>query len=657
MPSCNRCSEIPRECLRHYGKTIGRCPRLCGLFSFCSIVGLAIAGVVVRSKSGVPVFNEKSMEEMWTLQGGPQEYEIRTAMEKHHNAIPENEGAKAVIVLINGIDELEGKDIARPELFVDLFDLYSKWYTISVTTSFNTTWSIHDLCARGPMPDVPGAMVMPCFVIDPFNCFSDFTPLNHQSFQDFDNMMGENAPWPLAMYSHRPALADVTLTELHEILEKGCKWWLDFLVFQPEDWAGGLAWDNSTGPGQEKLISLETILFQFIYDTPKNAKSRLQLTTVADEIAAGNVDMMDNFKDDFKEGQELHIEAWMAEVKEFNLRSNTLKVNAMIFPDWYEEVARESASSSGLMQILGLVCMTMFIVCALGNFGSPLESRSAVALKGLALVVVSGLSSAGITLGYGLQFNNFTLIVLPNLALGLGVNDMFVLLRSFSELGNSFICSHDFSEVAGALFADAGVGVLLTSLCNFVSLVACSISLRIAIIQDSCLTIAIVVLVNFLCMTTIFPYFLYIEKCRVQQGHPEKLCCTYIYHARTLRRGLQERPSTSGNEAIKRFVACIANPEPAEDHRHWLQRLCLPECRPASLGRFTFKNGVLAVSVALVVHSLVSSKTKSLATNFLSWCQTTWWITRRVLLSWTLMENTLPTCTSTMWICQIARQK
>jgi len=260
--------------------------------------------------------------------------------------------------------------------------------------------------------------------------------------------------------------------------------------------------------------------------------------------------------------------------------------------------------------------MVVFIICALGNFGSPLESRAAVALKGLLLVLISAISSAGIALLVGLQFNSVTLIVLPNLALGLGVNDMFVLLRSFSELGTPFISSHDFSDVSAAIFAEAGVGVLLTSLCNFVSLVGCALTLNIAVIQDSCWTIAIVVMVNFLSMTTMFPYFLYVEKCRVTQQQPEKMCCTYFHQAAALRNNWQERASTSMSDAVWRFVACIADPEKSDDHRPLLLRLFLPECRPASLGRFIFKNGLLIMSLFLAVFSFGKIQDKVIGYSF-----------------------------------------
>jgi len=289
----------------------------------------------------------------------------------------------------------------------------------------------------------------------------------------------------------------------------------------------------------------------------------------------------------------------------------------LVVPEWYEEVAEESAAGSFTLQALGISCMVVFIIVALGNWTSPLESRAALALKGLGLVLISALSSAGIVLLVGLQFNSVTLIVLPNLALGLGVNDMFVLLRSFSELGTPFIRTHDFSEISAAIFADAGVGVLLTSLCNFVSLVACSLTLRIGIIQDTCLTIAIVVIVNFWCMLTMFPYCMSVEKNRVTRGSPEKLCCTYCSHRKVLQDPpVQERESTTMTDAILRFVGCIAKPGKSDDNRHVLLRLTLPEANFPSVGRFVFKNGVLAGSLALVVFCVSCIQNKTIGYTF-----------------------------------------
>jgi len=414
--------------------------------------------------------------------------------------------------------------------------------------------------------------------------------------------------WPLASYSQRPSMHDLDAEGMKAVLQPGCKWWLDFVVWKPENILVALSWDNSTGPGLETILSGKQTSWFMFYDKAKNAQSRLRLTK--------NVSSPAHFVDDFNEAVDLHVAKFKSLTKAFNARNKFLDVNLLVVPEWYEEVAKESAAGSITLQALGLSCMVVFIIVALGNWTSPLESRAALALKGLGLVLISALSSAGIVLLVGLQFNSVTLIVLPNLALGLGVNDMFVLLRSFSELGTPFIRTHDFSEISAAIFADAGVGVLLTSLCNFVSLVACSLTLRIGIIQDTCLTISIVVIVNFWCMLTMFPYCMSVEKNRVTRGSPEKLCCTYMIHRKALQNPVQERESTTMTDAILRFVGCIAKPGKSDDNRHVLLRLSLPEANFPSVGRFIFKNGVLAGSLALVGFSVGCIQSKTIGYTF-----------------------------------------
>jgi len=609
MHSIQKCSDAPREVLRKYGTLIGKYPGLGCLFSFCVIAGLGIAGVVIRVKSGDDIINQKTMEEMWTTKGGTQEYEIRTAMDKHLKAQPKKNSQKVISMSVTGKGEWQDGDVMRPEAFADLFELYRAYFEAEVTTSFNTTWNIWELCYRGSVPDQPGAPIMPCLNLTPFDCFSENIVTTHPSWQGMDYYFAstpDGAPWPLAIYSNRVSMYDLDTAELKDHLRHGCKWWLDFVVWTPENWGGVVSWDNSSGPGLETINWGKQQLYTFVYDKPKNAQSRLKLTKNAS----------DNFVDDFNEAVDLHVAKYVEAAEDFNRLNRVLRVNPIIVPDWYEEVAEESAKGSIQLQLGGIACMVIFIILALGNWTSPLESRAALALKGLGLVLISAVSSAGIVMLFGLQFNSVTLIVLPNLALGLGVNDMFVLLRSFSELGNPFIRTNDFSEVSSAIFADAGVGVLLTSLCNCVSLVACSITLRIAIIQDTCLTIAIVVVVNFLCMTTMFPYFICTEKNRVTRGNPEKLCCTFMCHRQSLANPSQVTESTGMSDAILQFVACIANPEKSNDSRHWFLRLCLPETTIPSVGRFIFKNGVLAASLGLVVFCLDNIQNKTIGYTF-----------------------------------------
>lgn len=69
-------------------------------------------------------------------------------------------------------------------------------------------------------------------------------------------------------------------------------------------------------------------------------------------------------------------------------------------------------------------------------------------------------------------------------------------------------------------------------------------------------------------------------------------------------------------DAISRFVGCIVKSEKTDESRHWLLRLCLPEMRLPSVGRFIFKNGLLSMSLALVVFCVGNIQNKTIGYTF-----------------------------------------
>jgi predicted RND superfamily exporter protein len=63
------------------------------------------------------------------------------------------------------------------------------------------------------------------------------------------------------------------------------------------------------------------------------------------------------------------------------------------------------------------------------------KSQGAVGLAGVLLVALSVAAGLGLCSLLGLSFNAATTQVLPFLALGIGVDDMFLLAHSFTETG------------------------------------------------------------------------------------------------------------------------------------------------------------------------------------------------------------------------------
>ena len=134
----------------------------------------------------------------------------------------------------------------------------------------------------------------------------------------------------------------------------------------------------------------------------------------------------------------MHEEAWQSEVLAFAPSLADVEV-LNVGPSLEEDLIEENNKPRWGLIILGGVCMWLFITVSLVSFHRPLESRMHLGQIGLNCIGISLFSSCGLWLLLGFKLNAVMIAVLPFLALGLGVDDMFVLIRYFSELGEDFI--------------------------------------------------------------------------------------------------------------------------------------------------------------------------------------------------------------------------
>ncbi|KAK4807185.1 hypothetical protein QYF61_024305 [Mycteria americana] len=113
--------------------------------------------------------------------------------------------------------------------------------------------------------------------------------------------------------------------------------------------------------------------------------------------------------------------------------------------------------ASGYLLMLAYACLTMLRWdCA--------KSQGAVGLAGVFLVALSVAAGLGLCSLIGISFNAATTQVLPFLALGVGVDDVFLLVHAFSETGQNKRIP--FEDRTGECLKRTGASVALTSISN-----------------------------------------------------------------------------------------------------------------------------------------------------------------------------------------------
>ncbi|KFO74711.1 Protein patched 1 [Cuculus canorus] len=171
--------------------------------------------------------------------------------------------------------------------------------------------------------------------------------------------------------------------------------------------------------------------------------------------------------------------------------------------------------AGGYLLMLAYACVTMLRWdCS--------KSQGAVGLVGVLLVALSVASGLGLCSLLGISFNAATTQVLPFLALGIGVDDMFLLAHAFTENSQHI----PFKERTGECLKRTGTSVALTSVSNMIAFFMAAL-VPIPALRAFSLQAAVVVVFNFAMVLFVFPAILSLDLHRREKRRLDILCCFY----------------------------------------------------------------------------------------------------------------------------------
>jgi len=157
----------------------------------------------------------------------------------------------------------------------------------------------------------------------------------------------------------------------------------------------------------------------------------------------------------------------------------------------------------------------------------------------------------------GIPFNATTTQIVPFLALGLGVHDMFLLTHTYAELSVNEVPS---GEQTGVVLKRTGLSVLLTGLSNVSAFFAAAI-IPIPALRTFCLQAGILLLFNLAAMLLIFPAMVSLDLRRRRSGRRDILCC--CLPTASSNHG-KNRYSVRNNGTVKQTVTRAIPPERRE---------------------------------------------------------------------------------------------
>ncbi|XP_064605910.1 protein patched homolog 1-like [Liolophura sinensis] len=182
----------------------------------------------------------------------------------------------------------------------------------------------------------------------------------------------------------------------------------------------------------------------------------------------------------------------------------------------------EFSSVSVVRVALGYVLMVVYACVSLLRWNDAVNSQSTVGILGVLLVALSVAAGLGMCSALGISFNASTTQIIPFLALGLGVDDMFLIAHTYSENFRSSNIPH--MDQTGECLKRTGVSVLLTSLSNMLAFFTAAI-IPIPALRAFSLQAGILVLFNMGSVLLVFPALVSIDLKRREARRVDFLCC------------------------------------------------------------------------------------------------------------------------------------
>ncbi|XP_039237607.1 protein patched homolog 1 isoform X4 [Pipra filicauda] len=455
---------------------------------------------------------------------------------------------------------------------------------------YNRQWKLEHLCYKsGELITEAGYMdqiieyLYPCLIITPLDCFWEgaklqsgtayllgkpplqwinFDPL--EFLEELKKINYQVESWEEMLnkaevghgYMDRPCLnpadPDCPITAPNKnstkpldvalVLSGGC-YGLSrkYMHWQEELIIGGTI-KNSSG----KLVSAQALQTMFQLMTPKQMYEHFKGYEYVSHI---------NWNEDkaaaiLEAWQRMYVEVVHQSVAQ-NSTQKVLSFTTTTLDDILKSFSDVSAIrvASGYLLMLAYACLTMLRWdCA--------KSQGAVGLAGVLLVALSVAAGLGLCSLIGISFNAATTQVLPFLALGVGVDDVFLLAHAFSETGQNKRIP--FEDRTGECLKRTGASVALTSISNVTAFFMAAL-IPIPALRAFSLQAAVVVVFNFAMVLLIFPAILSMDLYRREDRRLDIFCC---FTSPCVTRVIQIEPQVYAESDS----ACYSPPPPYSSH-------------------------------------------------------------------------------------------
>eukprot|EP01061_Rhynchopus_euleeides_P034560 TRINITY_DN583_c0_g1_i1.p1 TRINITY_DN583_c0_g1~~TRINITY_DN583_c0_g1_i1.p1 ORF type:complete len:1206 (+),score=525.26 TRINITY_DN583_c0_g1_i1:73-3690(+) len=477
------------------------------VFAVIMCVACLIAG------AGLPVTRIRkhgSYSSDWAPRGGQLERELDFV-----DKWTESSKTSARMYMMLGRED--GSNAMTREMALTMLNVYQRVWALKVPASYENGTQVnvtmHDICISMDMPFLNG---MPCMAPSVLDCFfeggwlfDDVTngtfppPANYSTrhkkylFQ-LELLKAAGGDLPFSTYDDRPSLFHISNEEFTDKVTAWpdqCLHWLHASTRSIGYMLGSIKYDDAGKVNfAEKLIGLV-----LTFPADRALEYKPNLFGLAEREVDDAIERWYEAASDLLEEIDGDNEAYPGVDLTVYMSQSPKKM--------FEEISRARAPQ------LAIGVAVVYVVAVLSQVSCKRsQSLARAAIIGTTMVIISNLCGYGFIGLLGIKLNHAMLQALPFIALGLGVDDMFLLLHYYRAID-----PHVSVEVAiGELFREGGMSVTLTSLCNAISFFAGTV-LPIPALRDFLLAAGLMVLFNYIIMVFAFPAVLAVEhKLRLQ---------------------------------------------------------------------------------------------------------------------------------------------
>jgi Niemann-Pick C1 protein len=187
----------------------------------------------------------------------------------------------------------------------------------------------------------------------------------------------------------------------------------------------------------------------------------------------------------------------------------------------FKDISGEDIQSDLSLFIFGYILVFCFVMLMIGKF-NVVETRAFLSIIGIICVGMGIMSTYGLCGALGLPYTNMNSIM-PFLLLGIGIDDMFVIIQSFDNLRGESLTKTLLPRF-GLTMKHAGVAITITSVTDLLAF-GVGGSTAIPALRSFCIYAAVGILFVFFYMITFFFGWFYLDQRRIESERNFVLCC------------------------------------------------------------------------------------------------------------------------------------